>query len=136
MLNSDENLRLYSTNHLLLYFNHNDFRKYVYRSFRHVHQSLANDPAIERIATPKMALTVAEYLAYEKDMHVLVIMTDMTNYCEALREIFGKDVVKCRVAVVIPDTCIRTFPPCTSVQAVSSAKRFGDSNPDSFHAGG
>ncbi|NLD32682.1 MAG: V-type ATP synthase subunit B, partial [Trichococcus flocculiformis] len=49
--------------------------------------NLANDPAIERIATPKMALTVAEYLAYEKDMHVLVIMTDMTNYCEALREI-------------------------------------------------
>ncbi|MGY3778982.1 V-type ATP synthase subunit B [Isobaculum melis] len=49
--------------------------------------NLANDPAIERIATPKMALTAAEYLAYEKGMHVLVIMTDMTNYCEALREI-------------------------------------------------
>ncbi len=49
--------------------------------------NLANDPAIERIATPRMALTAAEYLAYEKDMHVLVIMTDMTNYCEALREI-------------------------------------------------
>ena len=49
--------------------------------------NLANDPAIERIATPKMALTAAEYLAYEKGMHVLVIMTDMTNYCEALREV-------------------------------------------------
>ena len=49
--------------------------------------NLANDPAIERIATPKIALTTAEYLAYEKDMHVLVIMTDMTNYCEALREV-------------------------------------------------
>ncbi|MGT2932449.1 V-type ATP synthase subunit B [Streptococcus catagoni] len=49
--------------------------------------NLANDPAIERIATPRIALTTAEYLAYEKDMHVLVIMTDMTNYCEALREI-------------------------------------------------
>lgn len=49
--------------------------------------NLANDPAIERIATPRMALTAAEYLAYEKDMHVLVIMTDITNYCEALREI-------------------------------------------------
>lgn len=49
--------------------------------------NLANDPAIERIATPKMALTTAEYLAYEKGMHVLVIMTDMTNYCEALREV-------------------------------------------------
>jgi V/A-type H+-transporting ATPase subunit B len=48
---------------------------------------LANDPAVERIATPRMALTCAEYLAYEKDMHVLVIMTDMTNYAEALREV-------------------------------------------------
>ncbi len=49
--------------------------------------NLANDPAIERISTPKMALTAAEYLAFEKGMHVLVIMTDITNYCEALREI-------------------------------------------------
>lgn len=49
--------------------------------------NLANDPAIERIATPRMALTCAEYLAYEKDMHVLVILTDLTNYCEALREV-------------------------------------------------
>ncbi|MGT2887516.1 V-type ATP synthase subunit B [Streptococcus didelphis] len=49
--------------------------------------NLANDPAIERIATPRIALTTAEYLAYEKGMHVLVIMTDMTNYCEALREV-------------------------------------------------
>ncbi len=49
--------------------------------------NLANDPAIERISTPRMALTAAEYLAFELEMHVLVIMTDMTNYCEALREI-------------------------------------------------
>ena len=49
--------------------------------------NLANDPAVERISTPRMALTMAEYLAYEKDMHVLVIITDITNYCEALREI-------------------------------------------------
>ncbi len=49
--------------------------------------NLANDPAIERIATPRMALTAAEYLAYEKNMHVLVILTDITNYCEALREV-------------------------------------------------
>ena len=49
--------------------------------------NLADDPAIERIATPRMALTAAEYLAYEKDMHVLVIMTDITNYAEALREV-------------------------------------------------
>ena len=49
--------------------------------------NLANDPAIERVATPRMVFTTAEYLAYEKDMHVLVILTDMTNYAEALREI-------------------------------------------------
>lgn len=49
--------------------------------------NLANDPAIERIATPRMALTAAEYLAFEKDMHVLVILTDITNYADALREV-------------------------------------------------
>lgn len=49
--------------------------------------NLANDPAIERISTPRMALTAAEYLAFEKDMHVLVILTDITNYAEALREV-------------------------------------------------
>lgn len=49
--------------------------------------NLADDPPIERIAIPRIALTTAEYLAYEKGMHVLVILTDLTNYCEALREI-------------------------------------------------
>ncbi|MCR4771109.1 MAG: V-type ATP synthase subunit B [Oscillospiraceae bacterium] len=49
--------------------------------------NLADDPAVERISTPRMALTAAEYLAFEKDMHVLVIITDITNYAEALREI-------------------------------------------------
>jgi len=49
--------------------------------------NLANDPAIERISTPRMALTAAEYLAFEKGMHVLVILTDITNYAEALREV-------------------------------------------------
>ncbi|MBQ3213478.1 MAG: V-type ATP synthase subunit B, partial [Clostridia bacterium] len=49
--------------------------------------NLANDPAIERIATPRMALTCAEYLAFDLGMHVLVIMTDITNYAEALREV-------------------------------------------------
>lgn len=49
--------------------------------------NLADDPAIERIIIPRMALTAAEYLAFEKGMHILVILTDMTNYCEALREI-------------------------------------------------
>jgi len=49
----------------------------------------ADDPAVERLLTPKMALTAAEYLAFEQGYHVLVILTDMTNYCEALREIGG-----------------------------------------------
>ena len=49
--------------------------------------NLASDPAVERLITPQLALTAAEYLAFEKDMHVLVIMTDMTNYCESMREI-------------------------------------------------
>ena len=49
--------------------------------------NLANDPAIERISTPKMALTAAEYLAFEKNMHLLVILTDITNYADALREV-------------------------------------------------
>ncbi len=49
--------------------------------------NLADDPSVERIITPRLALTTAEYLAYEQDMHVLVIITDMTNYAEALREI-------------------------------------------------
>ena len=52
-----------------------------------VFSNLANDPAVERIATPRMALTAAEYLAFEKDMQVLVILTDITNYDEALREV-------------------------------------------------
>ena len=49
--------------------------------------NLANDPAVERVSTPRMALTAAEYLAFEQDMHVLVIITDITNYAEALREV-------------------------------------------------
>jgi V/A-type H+/Na+-transporting ATPase subunit B len=49
--------------------------------------NLSSDPSMERIVTPRMALTTAEYLAYEKDLHILVVLTDMTNYCEALREV-------------------------------------------------
>ncbi len=65
----------------------NDFRKTgaIERSILFI--NLADDPAIERISTPRMALTAAEYLAFEQDMHVLVILTDLTNYAEALREI-------------------------------------------------
>ena len=59
--------------------------------------NLANDPAVERIATPKMALTAAEYLAFDKNMHVLVILTDITNYADALREISAaRKEVPCR----------------------------------------
>lgn len=52
-----------------------------------IFQNLADDPAVERLLTPRLALTAAEYLAFEHDMHVLVIFTDVTNYCEALRQI-------------------------------------------------
>ncbi len=64
-----------------------DFKKTGAISRTVLFLNLANDPAIERIATPRTTLTAAEYLAFEKEMHVLVILTDMTNYCEALREI-------------------------------------------------
>lgn len=65
----------------------NDFRRTgaIEKSVMYI--NLANDPAVERIITPRMALTTAEYLAFEKDRHILVILTDMTNYCEALREV-------------------------------------------------
>lgn len=65
----------------------NDFRKTGALDRSVLFMNLADDPAIERLSTPKMALTAAEYLAFEKDMQVLVIMTDMTNYAEALREV-------------------------------------------------
>lgn len=65
----------------------NDFRKSGSIDRTVMFLNLANDPAVERISTPRMALTAAEYLAFEKNMHVLVIITDITNYCESLREI-------------------------------------------------
>ncbi|MCD7952095.1 MAG: V-type ATP synthase subunit B [Synergistaceae bacterium] len=64
-----------------------DFRKTGALERTVMYVNLADDPAIERISTPRLALTAAEYLAFEKGMHVLVILTDLTNYCEALREI-------------------------------------------------
>ncbi len=64
----------------------NDFEKTGALERAVVFLNLADDPAVERIITPRMALTAAEYLAYEHDMHVLVILTDITNYCEALRQ--------------------------------------------------
>ena len=65
----------------------NDFKKTGAIERTVLFTNLAHDPAIERLATPKMALTCAEYLAFDKGMHVLVIMTDITNYAEALREV-------------------------------------------------
>lgn len=65
----------------------NDFKKTGAINRSVLFLNLADDPAIERIATPRVALTCAEYLAFEKNMHVLVILTDITNYCEALREV-------------------------------------------------
>jgi len=72
-----------------------DVAQYFIRSFEEsgvlenvaLFLSLADDPSIERLITPRSALTLAEHLAFDKDMHVLVIMTDMTNYCESLREV-------------------------------------------------
>ncbi len=64
-----------------------DFRKTGAIDRTVMFMNLANDPAVERIATPRMALTAAEYLAFDQHMHVLVIMTDITNYAEALREV-------------------------------------------------
>jgi len=73
----------------------NDVARFFLDDFEHsgvlskvvVFLSLADSPSLERLIAPRAALTAAEYLAYEKDMHVLVVMTDMTNYCEALREV-------------------------------------------------
>ena len=65
----------------------NDFKQTGALERSVVFLNLANVPAVERLVTPKMALTAAEYFAYERDAHVLVILTDMTNYCESLREI-------------------------------------------------
>jgi len=65
----------------------NDFERTGALERSVVFMNLADDPAVERQVTPRLALTTAEYLAFEKDYHVLVILTDMTNYCEALREI-------------------------------------------------
>lgn len=65
----------------------NDFRETGAIDRSVVFVNLANDPAVERVCTPRMALTAAEYLAFEQNMHVLVIITDITNYAEALREV-------------------------------------------------
>lgn len=78
--------------------------------------NLANDPAIERILTPRLALTTAEYFAFTQGMHVLVILTDLTNYCEALREVSAaRSEVPARRATRA--TCTQTLRACTSALA-------------------
>ncbi len=76
--------------------------------------NLANDPAVERVSTPRMALTAAEYLAFEQDMHVLVIITDITNYAEALREVSA--LKKFQDVVDIQDIFILTLLLCMKEQ--------------------
>lgn len=78
-----------------------------------------------------MALTAAEYLAFERDMHVLVILTDITNYADALREVSAAR-KKYRAVVDIRVICTQTLRPCMSVQAVRTAKgkHYDDSDPD------
>ena len=99
--------------------------------------NLANDPTIERIITPRLALTTAEYYAYQLEKHVLVILTDMSSYADALREVclFGLCKIyiltlydKCQlhekrfqVVVVILVTCIQTYLLFTSVRDVWKA---------------
>lgn len=102
-----------------------DVAEYFERTFResgvldHVAMfiNLANDPVVERLITPKVALTVAEYLAYEKGMHILVILTDMTSYAEAMREVSslqGRDPVPERA---IPAICTASWRPFMSGRA-------------------
>lgn len=97
--------------------------------------NLANDPTIERIITPRLALTTAEYYAYQLEKHVLVILTDMSSYADALREVhffcristspstnkldrYLPPVRKCRVVVVTPVICTLIYPPFTNVLVV------------------
>ena len=95
--------------------------------------NLANDPAIERIATPRMAITCAEYLAYDLGMHVLVIITDITNYAEALREVSAarKEVPEDADIRVI---CILILHLYMKEREESKAKRINHPNSDFDHA--
>lgn len=103
--------------------------------------NLANDPTIERIITPRLALTTAEYYAYQLEKHVLVILTDMSSYADALREVWHLSLMstvsavtdelhvsrsrprvkRCRVVVGTPDTCTQICRPSTNVRDVSKA---------------
>lgn len=100
----------------------NDFRKTGAIEKTVTFINLANDPAIERIATPRMAITAAEYLAYELGMHVLVIITDITNYAEALREVSAAR-KKSPDGAAIPAICTPTLPACMNARAEFAATR-------------
>jgi V-type H+-transporting ATPase subunit B len=78
---------LYFTKKETARFFRNDFTESGAISRTALFLNLANDPTIERIITPRLALTCAEYLAFERDLHVLVILTDMSSYADALREV-------------------------------------------------
>ena len=79
--------------------------------------NLSNDPIIERILTPRCALTAAEYLAFEQGMHILVVMTDMTSYAEALREFSSSKGEIPGQKGLSPVTCTPTSRRCTSAPA-------------------
>ena len=82
--------------------------------------NLANDPTIERLLTPRAALTAAEYLAWEEGQHVLVILADVTNYCEVLREVSAAR-GRYRAAAAIPATCTQIWPRFSSGPGASRA---------------
>ena len=95
--------------------------------------NLANDPVVERLITPKMVLTLAEYLAFEKGMHILVILTDMTSYAEAMREVSSsKGEIRPRKG--FRAICTVTWLPFTRGRASWQDGRVRDPDSDSHHA--
>lgn len=82
--------------------------------------NLANDPVVERLITPKVALTVAEYLAFEQNMHILVILTDMTSFAEAMREVSSSK-ERFPAEKDFPAICTVSWRPFMSVRALSAA---------------
>lgn len=119
----------------------NDVADYFKRSFEEagvmekvvMFINLSNDPIIERTLTPRCALTAAEYLAYEQDMHVLVILTDITSYCEALRE-FSSSKGRFRDVKDIRDICTLIWLRCMKEQDCQGCRRVCNTDSDSDHA--
>jgi V/A-type H+-transporting ATPase subunit B len=95
--------------------------------------SLADAPSVERLLTPRVALTLAEHLAFDCSQHVLVLLTDMTNYCESLREVgTARGEIPGRKA--IPAISTRTSPAFMSAQAASKVRRVRSLKSDSDNA--